>query len=98
MDDEEGKFSRSGRPPSEVSVKEVILIFVDRPKGSSFITVDWFPSVVFGLDCFLRMTTVFSVAFSRSTAGHPRIGIESGTTAMLLDDGRVLALAKPYMG
>lgn len=53
---------------SLLSVKEVILMFVDRPNGSSF---GFSGSVSFALESLRRITTVASFGFSRMTAGQP---------------------------
>jgi len=53
---------------SLLSVKEVILILVDRPNGSSF---GFNGSVSFVLESLRRITTVASFGFSKMTAGQP---------------------------
>lgn len=53
---------------SLLSVKDVILMLVERPNGSSF---GFNGSVSFALESFRRITTVASFGFSRITAGQP---------------------------
>ena len=59
---------------SLLSVKDVILMFVERPNGSSF---GFRGSVSFALDSLRRITTVASFGFSRITAGQPGPAIVS---------------------
>lgn len=65
---------------SVLSVKEVILMLVDRPNGSSF---GFNGSVSFALESLRRITTVASFGFSKMTAGQPI----SGLSAALLYGG-----------